>query len=141
MCFQDPPFCCKLGMLARSSGCSVFDFKFNPCEFAAFASFLACSLFLASLLAGKCSLAFRGRGARVCLSNPRTQTNPAKQQVRQMFGFFSCRWLCMFITVDPSCDQVFRVIRLVKVSLNKDIQSQKTVLHSGNHILPLQKHC
>lgn len=32
---------------------------------------------LFNLLAGKCSLAIRGRGARVFWSNPRTQTNPA----------------------------------------------------------------
>ncbi|KAF7818740.1 hypothetical protein G2W53_024195 [Senna tora] len=37
------------------------------------------SLVLANLLAGKCSLAIKGRGARVLRSNPRTQTNPTKQ--------------------------------------------------------------
>lgn len=34
-------------------------------------------LVLDSLLAGKCSLAISGRGARVCLSNPLTHTYPA----------------------------------------------------------------
>lgn len=38
----------------------------------------ACALFApTNLLAGKCSLAIRGRGARVFWSNPLTQTNPA----------------------------------------------------------------
>jgi hypothetical protein len=78
MYLQDPLFCRKLGMLARNSGWSAFCFEFNPYGFAAVESFFVFSLVLANLLAGKCSLAFKGRGARVCLSNPRTQTNPAK---------------------------------------------------------------
>lgn len=79
MCLLDPQlFIQMLGMLKIYYGCSAFDFKFNPCEFATLESFLVVSLFLASLLAGKCSLAFSGRGARVCLSNPRTQTYPIK---------------------------------------------------------------
>jgi len=63
-------------MLARKSGCScsAFGFEFDPRELAAAESFL----FFASLLAGKCNLAIKGRGALVDLSKPRTQTNPAK---------------------------------------------------------------
>lgn len=79
-CFQVPPFCRRLGMLARKSGCccSAFGFEFDPCELAAAAAAAEFFLFLASLLAGKCSLAIKGRGALVDLSKPRTQTNPAK---------------------------------------------------------------
>lgn len=47
---------------------------------ASYPIYLLFSVFvLANLLAGKCNLAFNGRGARVFWSNPLTQTNPAKQ--------------------------------------------------------------
>lgn len=63
----------SLLLLEINSGCSTLDF--NPRDFAELDSFAVFfSLALANLLAGKCSLAIRGRGARVSLSNPRTQT-------------------------------------------------------------------
>jgi hypothetical protein len=50
---------------------------------ASYPIYLLFSVFvLAILLAGKCNLAFNGRGARDFWSNPLTQTNPAKQFIK-----------------------------------------------------------
>lgn len=71
--------------------CSSLAMNFSPCTETRLAPFgtLLCitppfyltSFFvLANLLAGKCSLAMRGRGALVLWSNPLTHTNPAKEE-------------------------------------------------------------
>lgn len=73
-----------LSLLAINSGCSGFGF--DPRDFAVeLDSFFVLSFVLANLLAGKCSLAIRGRGARASLSNPRTQTYPAKHFFIHLF--------------------------------------------------------
>lgn len=84
ICLQSLPVCRRLLLLAINSGCSGFGF--DPRDFAVeLDSFFVLSFVLANLLAGKCSLAIRGRGARASLSNPRTQTYPAKHFFIHLF--------------------------------------------------------